>query len=546
MQINKKITVLFIVFLAVIFLLPNAALAQDVWGANALVNTELGTKSIGDIVAGVINVALSFLGIIATGIILYGGFVWMTSQGNPDKIDKAKRIIVNGVIGLVIIASAYAIAKFLLDRFYESTVIGGPGGPGTYNTGTGLGAGVLESHYPARNATGIARNTNIYVTFREDMDTNFVINAGCGHVDLEYTDCVDDNFIQLYNVNTGAMIPGSDIMVAIDDPASPRVFEFNPYGNTVGQHLGSQNEEQLHEMVLVGLDTAAQVPAFLLGQYAWQFTVSTVIDETPPQVVEAYLIPADGDTVPMNSVVQITFSEAVNPIQATGVYINPGDFNNITVNSQVQGSPVRGAYLASNQYRTVEFITDFLCGQNSCGGDVYCLPPSDTLNGIITDTIEDMANNNLDGDYDGIAGGDYPTAPTTWQFGTTNAIDLSPPEINQMESGWDLPLDQPLDVLFSKTMLLSSIRSNTLAMYRNNPGDINFWFSFSTTNNTNDTVHIEHDPFEPLTNHSVSALSEIKDSLQNCWYPCRCDDPGGSCTCDTPGAICAGNSCEVW
>jgi hypothetical protein len=61
-----------------------------------------------------IQVILGFLGIIAVVIILLGGFKWMTAAGNEDKVGEAKKIIVAGVIGLIIILGAWAIANFVL------------------------------------------------------------------------------------------------------------------------------------------------------------------------------------------------------------------------------------------------------------------------------------------------------------------------------------------------------------------------------------------------------------------------------------------------
>ena len=69
----------------------------------------------------VIRIALGFLGIIAVIIILLGGFKWMTAGGNEDKVGEAKKLITAGVIGLVIIISAFAIATFVLDSLITAT-----------------------------------------------------------------------------------------------------------------------------------------------------------------------------------------------------------------------------------------------------------------------------------------------------------------------------------------------------------------------------------------------------------------------------------------
>ena len=71
----------------------------------------------GDLVGGigkVIQTAMGFLGIIAVVIILLGGFKWMTAGGNDEKVKGAKKLIFQGIIGLVIVLAAYSIAQFVI------------------------------------------------------------------------------------------------------------------------------------------------------------------------------------------------------------------------------------------------------------------------------------------------------------------------------------------------------------------------------------------------------------------------------------------------
>lgn len=57
---------------------------------------------------------MTFLGIVATVMILYGGFVWMTAGGNEDKVGTAKKIIAAGVVGLVIVLAGFAIITWVV------------------------------------------------------------------------------------------------------------------------------------------------------------------------------------------------------------------------------------------------------------------------------------------------------------------------------------------------------------------------------------------------------------------------------------------------
>ncbi|MFA5022173.1 MAG: hypothetical protein WC508_03780 [Patescibacteria group bacterium] len=90
-------------------------------GLNYGTYTGLGTKDIREGIMAVISVLLGFLGIIAIVIMLYGGFVWLTSAGNEEKVGQAKKIITAGVIGLVIIFVAYALATFVISQLMTAT-----------------------------------------------------------------------------------------------------------------------------------------------------------------------------------------------------------------------------------------------------------------------------------------------------------------------------------------------------------------------------------------------------------------------------------------
>lgn len=81
----------------------------------------LSSGNLIDTISSIIRVALGFLGIIAVVIILLGGFKWMTSGGNDEKVKKAKQLIFQGIIGLVIVLSSYAIASFVITSITTAT-----------------------------------------------------------------------------------------------------------------------------------------------------------------------------------------------------------------------------------------------------------------------------------------------------------------------------------------------------------------------------------------------------------------------------------------
>lgn len=125
------------IFLVASFFAGSFALAQISIPASVGGTFGLGTQNLYSTVIKAINVFLGFLGVIAISVIAYGGFIWMTSGGSPERINKAKQILISAVIGLVIILLSFAIVQFI-----SSSLTGGGGGisPGApCNCATELG-----------------------------------------------------------------------------------------------------------------------------------------------------------------------------------------------------------------------------------------------------------------------------------------------------------------------------------------------------------------------------------------------------------------------
>lgn len=122
----KKIVLLLTIFFtgALIFT-PTSAKAVDIGGgdegllSNAAEEAgyknedeEVSRTAFAEQVGQIIEAAMSFLGIIFTVLMVYGGFLWMTSRGNEDQVDKAQRIITSAVIGLIIAVGAFSISDW--------------------------------------------------------------------------------------------------------------------------------------------------------------------------------------------------------------------------------------------------------------------------------------------------------------------------------------------------------------------------------------------------------------------------------------------------
>lgn len=95
---------------------------EELFGGTATSGQEFATGAglasgnLTTTIASLIRTAMGFLGIIAVIITLYGGFLWMTAAGNDDKVKQAKKVMISGLIGLVIVIAAFTLASFVIGQ----------------------------------------------------------------------------------------------------------------------------------------------------------------------------------------------------------------------------------------------------------------------------------------------------------------------------------------------------------------------------------------------------------------------------------------------
>lgn len=73
------------------------------------------------IVGRIINGMLGIVGILFVVLMVYAGFLYMTSRGDEQQVTKAKKLIIEAVIGLGITLSAYAITTFVVSNLVTAT-----------------------------------------------------------------------------------------------------------------------------------------------------------------------------------------------------------------------------------------------------------------------------------------------------------------------------------------------------------------------------------------------------------------------------------------
>jgi hypothetical protein len=557
-------------------------------------------------------VVLGLLGAIAVGLIIYAGFTIMTAAGSEDKVGEGKKILVNAVIGLIIVLSAMGIVQFVLSSLSDATGSGlgqngddsGADGNGTdvkktFSGSSSLGK-IIKDHYPTRDQKDVARNTKIAITFNEPINPASIMentNNTCWGADGKVVSCADglvpyygdclfdkQNFswekdcdqilttnVQIYRkADAKKELTGAATLAMYDAEKKMYTFTFRPL-----KLLGDDKQNTVYVVDLTSKiikDNEKKTSAFekeLSGHYIWEFETGVNADFTPPLVTSVY--PGKATSIDRNSIVQIHFSEAVDPTIAQGkAGLTTAYFAAVFANKNLTGE-----WRLSNGYKTLEFISDQACGENSCGETMFCLPVPNCktddqsckeeyalllrtgellaatgFDGKPGSGFMDMAGNTLDGNANNKPEGRPKTetldAKKTisdeekkpiydnywWDFSVKNTIDLSSPYIHTVTPGLDaegVNGPQPVEIFFSKVMMSDSLYSGiSIDEYpqAKNPAGTNadWWVSPGMQMVGSDKskaifTHREFGPNGQDLYYFVAVSSSLKSVNQNCFYP---------------------------
>lgn len=306
----KRFGLPFLAILAFFLLFKEASAAGEINNGIAQVDSSLnlGASTPFTIAARIIQIALSFLGIISLGIVIYAGFLWMTSGGNENKIDDAKRWLKNGIIGLIIILSAWGIVTYVLRTLLNVTGSGGNGPSSAVTTNLNnlsLGAAgscSIESFYPQEGKTEVPRNTSILVTFKEAIAPNSVCvsktsGASCA---CDPGDCsmINPENIEIYKTADGNFCsngscgtPNTNLTNAtVSIAADAKSIVIRP-----AEYLGSSNGNVEYAVRLTsGIKKVSGDSIFKTcsaDYFEWKFETNNKLDLEAPQVLAGGVFP---------------------------------------------------------------------------------------------------------------------------------------------------------------------------------------------------------------------------------------------------------------
>lgn len=72
---------------------------------------QQGYKDLGNFVTNILTLSFSIAVLVVLVMLIWGSFEWITSGGDKEHVAAARNRIINAMIGLAVLAIAFALAK---------------------------------------------------------------------------------------------------------------------------------------------------------------------------------------------------------------------------------------------------------------------------------------------------------------------------------------------------------------------------------------------------------------------------------------------------
>ncbi|MBI3261310.1 hypothetical protein HYZ64_03015 [Candidatus Berkelbacteria bacterium] len=81
--------------------------------------TQSRFGSVNQAVNTIFNTVIAAAAAIFVILLLVGGVQYLGAAGNEESTAKAKKLLIDAVIGLIIVLAAWAVGRFVLSRFFQ-------------------------------------------------------------------------------------------------------------------------------------------------------------------------------------------------------------------------------------------------------------------------------------------------------------------------------------------------------------------------------------------------------------------------------------------
>ena len=89
------------------FLTPSVVLAENI----QITKHQQGFTTIGDFISKVLTFAFLIAVLVVLVMLIWGAFEWITSGGDKEAVGKARSRIINALVGLAVLAVAFALTR---------------------------------------------------------------------------------------------------------------------------------------------------------------------------------------------------------------------------------------------------------------------------------------------------------------------------------------------------------------------------------------------------------------------------------------------------
>ncbi|HEY5714233.1 MAG TPA: hypothetical protein VIT68_02690, partial [Candidatus Gracilibacteria bacterium] len=155
-----------------------------------------------------LNFFLSFVGIVATAMVIYGGYLFVISNGDDGQKEKGQKIVLYAAIGIIIILGSFALVNTILKNAGEGTDDrDGTGRGGIAGEGTGTINRLINPFWLIGTGSFGAKNDGVGAGFGTEagsLTATFAAGGYCFNDDgtIDFSKITDRRCKDLFGVNT--------------------------------------------------------------------------------------------------------------------------------------------------------------------------------------------------------------------------------------------------------------------------------------------------------------------------------------------------------
>ncbi len=112
---SKLICIKILFLISGIFIFFTINMVQASSGGTGITNPLTGVNTIPELVAKVLSAVIGLIGILAVASFVYGGILYLTSAGNEEQSNKAKKVLGYSVMGLIVSILSYVIVNTVIN-----------------------------------------------------------------------------------------------------------------------------------------------------------------------------------------------------------------------------------------------------------------------------------------------------------------------------------------------------------------------------------------------------------------------------------------------